>query len=474
LKLSGEPSSLLLAGKRALVLTTPRVRALSMPEPAIDGGPTDGVASSPAQPTRPEDGRSRLIVVDISDVTSPRVVATQDVTGSVLTARQVGSVAWVVSASQPAVRGSAKSSSSELVPQRTVRDQRGTVVATGAVMPCSAVRHPTKPAGAQLLTVQPVDITAGSPFTKGRSAGVVAGGGLVYASARRLYVATNQWGSSASTQIHAFNIASGKQAAYVGSGSVTGTLLSQWSMSEQDTLLRVASTTDNFVDGPAEMGAPRMNQSQSMVTVLAERGAALVRVGRVGGLGKGERVFAVRWMGDLAAVVTFRQTDPLYLLDVSKPTRPRLLGELKITGYSAYLHPVGDGMLLGVGREADPTGQVGNAKAALFDVSDPSHPRTAASLDLGSGGSEIEGDSHAFTYLPSRHLALLPLFRGNGSVATSIAVGPSTLRSAGDLVGGGQVQRFIPVGDAVVAMGFDRLLEVDPASLEVRGAASLR
>ena len=78
------------------------------------------------------------------------------------------------------------------------------------------------------------------------------------------------------------------------------------------------------------------------------------------------------------------------------------------------------------------------------------------------------------TPLPSRRLALLPLFRENGSVATSIAVGPSTIRTAGQLVGGDQVQRFVPVGDSVVAVGWDRLLDVDPESLEVLGAASLR
>ncbi|MDX6286518.1 MAG: hypothetical protein QOG53_2003 [Frankiales bacterium] len=472
LALDGAASSLLLAGDRALVLTSQQGIAVDSGA-GISPGTPEGTTSGSIAP-RPHDGRSRLVIIDLADARAPRVVASQDVTGSVLTARQVGSVAWVVSESQPASRKRIEPPSGSLLPKRTVRDSSGAVVTDDTVMSCSAVRHPTTLSGSQLLTVQPVDITASSPFTKGRSAGVVASGGIVYASANRLYVATTTWGSAANTQIHAFNISDGKQAKYAGSGSVTGTLLSQWSMSEQNGFLRVASTRGSVVPPPGEGDAPaRADTSESLVTILAEQSSKLVRVGRVGGLGRGERVFAVRWLGNLAAVVTFRQTDPLYLLDVTKPTAPRLLGELKITGYSAYLHPVGDGLLLGVGHEADTMGRIENAKATLFDVRDPAHPRKVDSLDLGRGWSDVEGDSHAFTYLPSKRLALLPLMSEDGSVATSIAVTPSGVSAAGRLVEGGQVQRFVPVGDAVVALGFGRLSAVDPVSLDVLGAASL-
>ena len=90
--------------------------------------------------------------------------------------------------------------------------------------------------------------------------------------------------------------------------------------------------------------------------MLAERTGELSQVGRVGGLGRGERVFAVRFMGDTGYVVTFRQVDPLYTLDLSQPARPRVLGELKIRGYSSYLHPVGPDRLLGVGQDATDQG----------------------------------------------------------------------------------------------------------------------
>jgi uncharacterized secreted protein with C-terminal beta-propeller domain len=255
---------------------------------------------------------------------------------------------------------------------------------------------------------------------------------------------------------------------------VRGTLLSQWAMSEQGGYLRVATTTGDVVPAPGEGIVPqRSAQSQTSVIVLAERGRRLVQVGSVGGLGRGERVWAVRYLGNIAAVVTFRQTDPLYLVDLSDPTRPRLRGALELTGYSSYLHPVGPGLLLGVGREADSAGRVLGAKATLFDISDLARPRQVSSLDLGDGWSQLDGDSHAFTYLPDRHLALLPQ-QDPSSAAVSIAVSPSALHLAGTLRNVDYVQRFVPVGGDVVALGNDSLLAVDPYVLDVLGTTALR
>ena len=97
--------------------------------------------------------------------------------------------------------------------------------------------------------------------------------------------------------------------------------------------------------------------TQSYVTVLTDDGKALTTIGQVDGLGKGERIYAVRFIDTVGYVVTFRQTDPLYTIDLSDPTKPRVVGELKITGYSAYLHPIGDGLLMGVGQDATDQGR---------------------------------------------------------------------------------------------------------------------
>ena len=142
---------------------------------------------------------------------------------------------------------------------------------------------------------------------------------------------------------------------------------------------------------------------------LEERAGSLVQVGRVGGLGKGERIYAVRFVGDTGYVVTFRQIDPLYTLDLSVPSHPVVRGELKIRGYSAYLHPVGDDLLLGIGQDATDEGRVLGTQVSLFDVADLRRPRRLAVQQLGASWSEAESDHRAFLWWPTTRTAVLPL-----------------------------------------------------------------
>ena len=115
-----------------------------------------------------------------------------------------------------------------------------------------------------------------------------------------------------------------------------------------------------------------------------------MQAGRIGGLGKGERVYSVRFVGDTGYVVTFRQIDPLYTLDLADPERPRVLGELKIPGYSAYLHPIGEGLLLGVGQDATEEGRPTGTQISIFDVSDLRRPTRVHQEALGMGWTEAE------------------------------------------------------------------------------------
>ena len=130
---------------------------------------------------------------------------------------------------------------------------------------------------------------------------------------------------------------------------------------------------------------------------------------KVAGLGKGERVYSVRFVGDTGYVVTFRQIDPLYTLDLADPARPRVLGELKIPGYSAYLHPVGEDLLLGVGQDATEEGRPTGTQISLFDVSDLRRPARLHTHHLGAGWSEAERDPHAFLYWAPERLVVLPV-----------------------------------------------------------------
>ena len=263
-----------------------------------------------------------------------------------------------------------------------------------------------------MLTVLTVDLTKGLQPVD--SAAVMTDGRIVYASPESLYVTTERWAdrpdpdkpteeqAGAQTEIHKFDISSPTKTQYRGSGRVSGYLLSQWSLSEYRGVLRVVST-----ESPAWWGSG--GETESFLTTLRPSGGNLVQVGRVGGLGKGERVYSVRFAGDTGYVVTFRQVDPLFTLDLSRPEQPRVLGELKIPGYSAYLHPIGDDLLLGVGQDVDEkSGRPLGTQLSIFDVSDLRKPTRLHTQHLGQGWSEAEHDHHAFLFWPRTGLVMIP------------------------------------------------------------------
>jgi uncharacterized secreted protein with C-terminal beta-propeller domain len=306
---------------------------------------------------------------------------------------------------------------------------------------CTSIQRPEVFSGLNSLTVLTIDVDKGLDPVD--SDAVMTDGQTVYASRESLYVATQkaiaeQPGSERppadlQTEIHKFDISKPDETTYEGTGVVTGTLLNQYSMSDEGGYLRVASTQAPLWWAP---GSDR--PSESFVTVLKPDGGALRPVGRVGGLGKGERIYAVRFLGDVGYVVTFRQVDPLYTVGLSDPENPKVLGSLDLLGYTAYLHPVGDGLLLGVGRAADEQGRTQGTQVSLFDVSDPAKPTRLSNKLLGSGSSsDAEFDPHAFLWWDPLKLAVLPVqiydYQGDGKASTSFvgAIGFNATRADG-------------------------------------------
>jgi uncharacterized secreted protein with C-terminal beta-propeller domain len=280
---------------------------------------------------------------------------------------------------------------------------------------------------------------------QGAFGGPMAGAPMVGGGIMRPYIAP---GEAAVTQIHAFDVSDAAQARYLGSGTVIGGILNQWSMSEQDGVLRVASTTDDptktFEGGPAA--------GQSYVTTLAVQAGALTQLGRVGDLGKGQKIYGVRFIGDNGYVVTFRQLDPLYVLDLSDPAHPTVKGALEMPGYSAYLHPVGDHLLLGVGGSADDQGHRTGAQISLFDVSNPSSPRRIASVAIPNGFTATENTSLAFLWWQPASLAVIPMFDESGSRLAAYHVTASGIENAGAITHGDQwssALRAMVAGDKV-------------------------
>ena len=273
---------------------------------------------------------------------------------------------------------------------------------------CEHIYLPSAHSGTNLTTVVTIDLESAEVF----GSAVPGNWGNVYASADAMYIAATNWGyywywdiegeaPRVTSHIHKFDISqeSGR-ATYVASGSVPGYVLNQFSMDEHDGVLRVATTEPSFWGwwGNDE-------ESESHVSVLGEASGALVELGHVGGLGRGERIYSVRFMGERGYVVTFRQVDPLYVLDLSDATNPTVTGRTKIPGFSSYMHPIDDDHLLTIGRDATDEGVVQGLQFQIFDVSDPTNPILAQKTVLGDGWntwSEAQYDHHAFNYFAAR------------------------------------------------------------------------
>jgi uncharacterized secreted protein with C-terminal beta-propeller domain len=135
----------------------------------------------------------------------------------------------------------------------------------------------------------------------------------------------------------------------------------------------------------------------------------LTQAGIVDGLGHGEQIYSVRFLGPRGYVVTFKQTDPLYSLDLSNPAKPAVTGELKITGYSSHLQPAGDGRLIGIGQQADAAGVTAGTQVSFFDVADPAAPRRLGQFVTPGGWSEAEREAHAVLWWPQTNMLVLPI-----------------------------------------------------------------
>lgn len=402
---------------------------------------------------------TRVVLIDLS---GPRPVVAESATvdGSYVSARLVDGTVRLVTRFQPVLNPVSAPDPSAAAQRRAQEENRriagavtlaellprfvhevGTMTQEEPAVGCSDIAHPPGRSGNGMLVVSTLRPESGlAPVDRDA---VSSDGELVYASTGRLYVATHQYPApsrplpaylavpdiepgapfdpspSASpsapatrtappevtTEIHAFDTTAQRATTYVASGSVPGYVHGRWAFSEHEGVLRVATTRSPNVGMPAD-GAAGDGVSTSMVVKLSEDGDDLVEVGRIEGLGRTEEIKSVRYLGELAAVVTFRQTDPLYLLDLGD--RPRVLGELKIPGFSTYLHPIGDGLLLALGHDAGADGFVTGEQASVFDIGDPATPRLVDRFAIEGHSTAVE-DSRAFTYDPSRRLLLLPI-----------------------------------------------------------------
>jgi hypothetical protein len=249
---------------------------------------------------------------------------------------------------------------------------------------------------------------------------VIAQTSEVYADLDTLYLATHHWwwwpapGQTDYTYLVRLDTTDPTRARFVAAGAVEGHIVNQFSMDEYQDHLRVATTIMRRV--PADDNPWGTIETTNRVTTLGVRGARLAITGQTPDLAPGERVQSARFIEDKGYVVTFEQIDPLFVIDLANPAAPRVLGELKIPGFSTYIHPLDAGHLLTIGIDLpNPVDgrvdwQERRMKLSIFDVRDPTRPLEKFTQTVGTayGWSEAAWEHKAFNYFPERGVLAIP------------------------------------------------------------------
>ncbi len=470
--IDGTPKRLFVYGDRALVYS------------ALDSATAGGVSRSSSPYTSSEctygygcsftgDGQPmQITLLDISDRTAPRKIRVIRTTGSYVNARRVGkAVHTVVSApgisfpslstwpegyNRCAEDGQAtsfwqvirafedlrKENRQKILDTRitdwlpAVEDQvlegSGAGTRQELLAGCGGFYRAAEGDGGQFTTLLSLDMTQSGPGVISTNT-IISAPGAVYASDKALYISVPHqqtssygWyaamdGEQEASTVHKFALDNERaRVGYSGSGVVKGHVLNQFAMYEQDGYLSIA-TTSGYVPNPGV---------HSTLSVLQQRGSELRQVGQLDNLAPSEDIRSVRFDGAQAFVVTFKKTDPLFVFDLSDPRAPRVTAELKIPGFSTYMHMMDDTHLLTIGYDADDQGSFAwftGVMMQIFDVSDMARPVRTHKEVIGTRGSSSAAlNNHlAFNYFGVKDLLALPMTvcegsAGGGSYGTNM------------------------------------------------------
>lgn len=451
----GTAKKLFVEGDRALVYSS------VTPAPAQTGstsgrrgfGGTSSGAASPA-PFAPSGGarecsygydctlqgdgtETALSIYDLTDRAAPKLLRRLQTSSSLLAARRIGNTVHTVLsqqafngqqywASYPSLRSSdageaeinaaydqllasneaalAKIDAGSLLPRLDDSASQG---------PSSTFYQSSMPDGAALTSVLSVDLAADSAV---KLVSVLSRPGAIFASADAIYMAVSHqqqtgWGwyegrsENELSTIHKFSLGTSPLAtSYRGSGIVKGRVLNQFSMDEKDQKLRIATTSGHLPSPDAH----------NTLSVMEDQNGSLAVIGQIDDIAKSEDIRSVRFDGDRGYVVTFKKTDPLYVFDLSDPHAPKTAGELKIPGFSTYMHMMDATHLLTIGYDAADQGDFAwftGVMLQIFDVSDPKNPVLAHKERIGTRGSSSEAlaDHLAFNYFAPKNLLAIPM-----------------------------------------------------------------
>ena len=389
---------------------------------AIGSGGADRDSTGP-------DGGGRTFTamarIDVSDPAAPKVTDEATISASLVTARQHGDTIRLVTSNGlpdldflgPGGRGDDESQEQAtqfnraLVRETTLADWLPTAtIGDGPaeqLADCGSVALPDSELGLDTVTVVGFDADA---VTDWDVTTVAADASTTYASADHLYLASAPSGffggcfdcgffprggfgdrttkDHGITSVFDFELTD-RGTTYVGSGEVKGSIRDRWAMDEADGVLRLAVSPTG------------QTKNENSVVTFERRGQELEEIGRLDGIGENEDIQSVRWFDGLAIVVTFRRIDPFYTIDLTDPEAPMLLGELKIPGFSSYLHPLGANQILGMGQKGN------GAQAGLFSVTNLTQPRQKQVVEYSRNTVARAGeDPRQFTWLPGKRTAL--------------------------------------------------------------------
>ena len=413
---AGQPNLLLAIGERSD----------AVPYSMIQGQAQTLVAKSWFAPWQWRQGKIELQWIDIANTAAPSLGRRLSIDGYYVASRRIGETLYVVSRFVPQVANVAESKLDDLLPKWSVDGvtQGNLVDADRCYQPKTLNVQPA----ADLVVVSAFNLA--TPSVVPRTRCLAGSSEAVYVSPDALYLATSRtdytqassstadmvpsYSNESTTDLHKFALSAGDPE-YRGSGSVSGHLgweqdKKAFRMGEHQGVLRIATSIGQDWNTSSSTRLSLLQESEGRLITVA----TLPNAARPAPLGKpGERLYAIRYVGARAFLVTFRVTDPLYVLDLSSTTDPRIAGELAIPGYSDYLHPLGERWLIGIGKDAvaDNSNSFADGrgawyqgvKVALFDILDPAKPREVNSLIIGKRGSQSAAltDHHAFTLMPT-------------------------------------------------------------------------
>ena len=355
-----------------------------------------------------------VTLFDVSTPASPTKQATLTLEGSLAESRVIANRLYLVTTAWPVLPVQPTPATLDAIPLESWLPKYQLVGAdgetrTGTTTPWEGFYRPEDAEGYEITTVVTVDLD--NPTAEFKSTAITANAGLIYASPSALYITdtTSDWTTNSSredTMIHklAFTEAGTD---YVASGLVPGRPLNQYSLGEYNDYLRIATTLETW----SNTGSA----SASGVYVLGVSGTDLNVVGKVEDLGINEQIYSVRFIGTRGFVVTFKRIDPLYAMDLSDPTNPKVVGELKVSGYSDFMLPIDEHHLLAIGKDAQEAETWGawvqGVQLSIFDISDLANPQRVQNTVIGGRGTNSEANYNpkAFNYFAARGAVAFPI-----------------------------------------------------------------